>query len=403
MESFIESFMEISMEINPLWEELFKREGTSCLYPNHWRFLVEDKESVYYLEEGILDLFFTEVVDPPPSLLQLAENSEPFTADKLEGRQLFFKELQKGALFFSFPCRKNQLMHVVGRANGEVRVYKMKISLFINSLKDYPGGVQALTHAFSLWFSSFPPFFSAYRNDYPTSIIHRGQKIELQAPSTLVSGYKFNSDETVSVVWIRVIEGAFTLAGRDDLILSEEDSFIYPLVPEISLKSSSKDELEALSEEKIDYSEPFWKGLLRFHRDALVILADVEAEKIKKEGQKAQLFKAIDQKKVASSLTELERVLEKETFFKEPGDDLLYETAQLVGNQLHLTFLPPKELKEGLKPSDRLIKLCLDSQIHVRRTKRTEGWWRSDLGPFMSFFWPGIEAGRALPPARRWL
>ena len=337
------------------------------------------------------------MVEPPSYLQSFAEQSEPFTADKLEGRQLFFNELRKGVLFFAFPCRKDQLMHVVARANGPVRVYKMKILRFIHFLKDNPLGRRALTRAFSQWFSSFPPFFSKYRHDYPTSILHAGQKIKLLVPSILVSAHKPSREEEASVIWLHVIEGEVTLAGIPHLTLTKEEGLIYPLVSEIWLKNNSVAELEVLSDEKIDYSEKYWKGLLRFHLDALLIFADLETEKMKEEGQKAQLFRALDQKKVTSSLTELEHVLDKDYLFKETGKDLLYETCQLVGDRLYLNFTPSKELNGELSPPDRLMELCLDSQIYFRKIKHTEGWWKADLGPLIGFLGPELKPVALFP------
>lgn len=280
--------------------DVFRNKGERILLPPRSRIILEDEDSIYFLEEGSLDLFIVEVVDKSrEELKDLAEKSSPFTSEKIEGHHpIFLKEIMAKEVIFSFPCKMCKA-HAMACANSECLLIKLN-------------------------------------------------KKQLS----------FREREELMQQWIHWVS---------TLNLSD-----YPIAPPLRPWDGSL--------------SIFFEQADEFHKK-LIIFFDGELEKTRiVEAQRSRLSREMVKKFFKDSIKHLQNIFDEDFLLKNSNQDILYRTCQLVGDQLHLNFIPPKEFNFKLSPRERLEEMCYDSRIYYREVKFKEKWWKNDIGPLLGFY-----------------
>lgn len=87
------------------------------------------------------------------------------------------------------------------------------------------------------------------------------------------------------------------------------------------------------------------------------------------------------------SLAQLQTLLNPQPIFGDfSHQDTLFESCQLVGQQLQLHFKhPPQEPSPQLSIDEQIHQICLHSQIYFRKIRLPDDWWKTFHEPFVGW------------------
>jgi NHLM bacteriocin system ABC transporter ATP-binding protein len=188
------------------------------------------------------------------------------------------------------------------------------------------------------------------------------------------------------VVWVRHISGASSFLGDERLALTDGD--LTPVPEGLWLVSAGEVRLSALGTADLLGREDLWRGLARFHRLVLDLLAlqseRTEQQERERLGRKVDLDRSALQGAYARLASVLRPTSRRAPALDETPDPLL-AACRLVGQAKGLELRARPDWETGPKQGDRLAQICNASRIRSRRVILRDDWWRRDNGPLVAF------------------
>jgi NHLM bacteriocin system ABC transporter ATP-binding protein len=188
------------------------------------------------------------------------------------------------------------------------------------------------------------------------------------------------------VTWVRHLSGASSFLGDERLALTDGD--LVPLPEGLWLVSAGEVRLSAAGTADLPWDDDLWRGLARFHRLALdlVALQSERADRQERErlGRKFELDRSSLQGAYARLASVLRPVSRRAPALDETPDPLL-AACRLVGQAQGLELRARPDWETGGKQGDLLAQICNASRIRSRRVILRDDWWRRDNGPLVAF------------------
>lgn len=188
------------------------------------------------------------------------------------------------------------------------------------------------------------------------------------------------------VAWVRHLSGVSSLLGDERLALTGGD--LIPVPEGLWLVSAGAVRLSALGTADLLGGEDLWRGLARFHRLVLDLLAlqreRTEQQERERLGRKVDLDRSSLQGAYARLASVLRPPSRRAPALDETPDPLL-AACRLVGQVQGLELRARPDWETGPKQGDRLAQICNASRIRSRRVILRDDWWRRDNGPLVAF------------------
>lgn len=368
-------------------QALLVEKGQPIPIANHYRILLHDPSHCFYVESGQLEIFFLKL---SPSTRQdissffdrFAKQTIPFMGELIEGPLTFFQNVSSGHFVFSFPVDTESLFRVVAIANGSTHVYKMAYSQIEQLSLQWPHLKDHINRDWEHWLEATSSLFSMH------SLTHYDYKAIPSAPLMMKKGEKISNesvDKKQEVIWIEVRQGALSLLGKPDLVITAPQ--LYPIHHEMWMQCEEDTTIEKRDPTLLILQPPYWNGIELFQSHFLKLFALFQHSQMEEEHQNARLTNVIEQRNLQNSLNELSTIFSSEEYlFQEEKHDVLYQTLQLIGKSLDLTFLPLDKKYDKFNFQEKLYYFCFNSHIFYREITLVKNWWKHDVGTLLGFY-----------------
>lgn len=361
------------------FNDLFTHQGRCVDYtPTDWINFYKDTPFFCYVESGEIDLFFLET-DPQS---HSKENTD--WINESSSQMTFFRTIKKEEITLSFSFDKDQRVRIIGIPNSFTKLYYLPHDQLIGELAKSKELNSYFLTRLENWFNGF----SELLHSYPLPFSHR----ELSAGShVLVKGENFICRNSVSpekkhqLFWIKVKAGSHQPLNISPLTV-ENSSPSYPATRDLWFNCCTNSEVEVFDNNEITFNEENWQGWNNFFEHLLVFHSLRINDQVQKEKNAVNLKKLMAERNLTLAERQLQTVFEGEQIFiKQEGVSLLYDTCQLIGNNLNIGFDPSAKVNPSYPVTEQVEQLCFDSHVYQRLIQLVPNWFKDTLGPLLNF------------------
>jgi NHLM bacteriocin system ABC transporter ATP-binding protein len=347
----------------PTLLELFETEGTPREVAGNNPLPLDDRDSVWLVAAGRVDVF---------ALLP--------TKGEVSGARLHLFRAEPGQVLFGVGTagsRAKTGLLAVGDPGS--RVHRLARERF-GELCQRPELCDPLTALLDDWVHMLTAAVAHRQLPKKATMLEPGQEVQLEANGiaspvrgTLWVRHDRGSSQFLGTIEppLRPADGLVPLSGPGWLAAREEDTYLVPVATETAL------------------SEGQWKsGLDRFHQLILAWVSVYADEADDAERDRLRQRARADRRLVRATLSQLARVAADEDLddlgVRTEGDPLLV-ACRLVGDRLRVAITAPLGTIEKRRRSDPVSAIARASRIRVRRVLLGGEWWRKDNGPLLAF------------------
>lgn len=354
-------------------EDIFKKEGSLLEVSGNTPFLLNESDSVWFVDAGNVDLFAVQVENGKPS----GPRSHIFRA---ETGQTVIGMKQDG-------YGKGIGLLAAGATN--TRLFKLSQTRLKEVAREpvYADSINSLIHH---WVTGLS--LGVRKGLLPKTFI------ELESGREAAVDDGQDARPAKGTFWVRHLEGSSRFMGRDDWPLLDEDLF-YPISEQTWLQSIGESKLEVLETQAFIQQDFFWVSLERFHRLILDCLIETIQESQAQERHRLREKTAEDHAVFKNALSGIVSVLEPEKAAPaEVAGDRLLAACKIIGQKLNIEFRSPPKETMGREPLDAVIRA---SRVRKRKVILKDEWWRRDNGPLLAYMMEDKRPVALLPVSSR--
>jgi ATP-binding cassette subfamily C protein len=215
-----------------------------------YRILLHQREHVYFIEKGNLSIFFlfSREKRKQDFYQQLADKSNTFLGDLIEGRLVFSATMKEGDFLFPFPLYQEQFPLVIATANENTLLRKVPLSWLREASESHPEGTTALIQVIRNWLISNSELLNIKDNRIVHTFIEDKQKLQFpKHVSFSLAQYPF--EFYPHRLWkVQVLKGKVQIGYFSSTMTENKDGPLF-LTPQMRLISASELEVE------IDYQD----------------------------------------------------------------------------------------------------------------------------------------------------
>lgn len=325
-------------------------------------FLLDDKESLWMISSGNVDVFLVRTKNgasfgPRIHLFRAEPGNTLFGLDFSAYQKDFGLLAVAGSGTLVQKLKKELLKELVGNSDHIAEIADM-LNSWINGIS-------------SSIVSSVPP--KSFTQLTPE------QEIHLEESRAAKPGK--------DVVWIKPLEGVLQFMDMETERLKSTDSF-FPVSNRTWLYSKEKTSLRVIDTKSFLKEDPAWLGFDRFHETAInsMILKVELSEKNERERLKAK--DQNDHAFMQTSLSRLSSILRvgRAKVAESEVDDHLFQACFHVGNVLGIQMEAHPDMKKGIKLPDPLRSIVETSRVRMRNVILKGEWWKTDMGgPLLAY------------------
>jgi NHLM bacteriocin system ABC transporter ATP-binding protein len=343
-------------------------------------FLVEDPESVWWVEAGTVDLFFTSRIDFLP-----------------RGARFPLFRLEAGQAAFGVGWHLEDKAFI-GVGSPGARVVQLSRREFQERVQSI--GEVAAAVVVENWVSRLA---SAVSEDCPLGpfvYLQPGQTVAVPAPTRALLPKR-------GLVWVKHTQGASLFRNAfflgDPRIPYVNGAGYFPVTQFAWLQGAPGAEVSTISGTDIWKEDPELSGLEKFHEIATLFLANKHQKAERKEKEILGARMAADASLLGSALLRLTAPIKKLKILSSSAEvcsNPTFLALEAVGKRLRLKIKPHPDMLRGLRVADPVQAVARASGIRVRSVALKGEWWKQDLGPLLAF----LEEGKkpvAILPCRR--
>lgn len=335
--------------------------------------LLDDPDAVWFIAEGSVELFATQVRDGEPS-----------------GARAHFLSLTDGQLLFGMDqARYGQGYGFLGVGPIGTKLFRLSLARFQALAADL-ATEEAVAVALDAWLVGLSAGLTKDIAVRPKADLLLAE----EGAATLAPGT--NARAKQGIVWAQVLAGETLFIGLEDLLLAGEQIF-FPLSPETWVEALDETRLNALFTLPMLDRPELWQGLALFHETLcrceflnkkLVAVDEFNRLKGKAEYQRAAKEAAL--RDIVSVMARRDRPAGADdaiipTVGADAGDRLL-AACQLVGEALGITVRPHPEAKSGQTgAADPLLTIAKASRFRLRQVGLRDDWYQQDQGPLLAY------------------
>lgn len=183
---------------------------------------------------------------------------------------------------------------------------------------------------------------------------------------------------------MEVIKGACSFQDDTSSLFLKEPGTLYPLIQSQWARSETTSTLLAFSTDQALAKAEFWKGIEALWAQLFMSLVKQKKEELENALLRLQKKQALEEDLIEQTLLRLGSVLNEDlTVGHLHEGDLLFQTCELIGQIMGLKF--NNALLKSTSIDDKVIELCLNSDIHFRRITLKGQWWKEGVQPLLGF------------------
>lgn len=358
----------------------FEQEGSPSIIGGNTPFLLDDPVSVWYIQEGQVEIFSVNVEENQPT----GPRSHLFTAGT-------------GELLFGIDIAKFEMgtgLLAVGLIG--TKIYRIDTGRFYEIAK-IPEYIFHSTKLLDKWIGGLSRGLAKDIHTYTRTDI----LLEPVKEMTVGDGNICRLQK--DILWITLTEGNALYLGMEEVGISAQKTLI-PITPDTWLQTIGIVKISIADTETVLNRGDIMNGMenlysLLFQCEFMNIrLAEVdEFNRLKSKADYAKLSRE-------EALSQLASILNtKDSSEAFPGDikDKLYMAVWHVGQAQGMSIKAPAESKHTTVLEDPLEEICKTSQIRSRLVKLTDNWWMKDCGPLLAYYDDTEQPVALLPTSTR--
>jgi len=355
-------------------EELFKDKGKVIEVGSNKPFLLNDPDTVYFIEKGGINLFWVPLVKEEPA----GSHNHLFKADA--GEVLFG---------LSVPPSEGIGFVAIGMSGTQLRVLTKSELIEQAQTKTDSTKISSLVEK---WIEKLSDGISA-NTIFPKGILQLepDKEIELEQGKTACSKR--------GTLWLSALSGGAVFFGNKELT-SNGDKTFFPLSGDVWFETNKDIKFKCLSTTAALKEDKEWKALDTFHQFVLKnIRLEKETDK-QIERRRFELREEADSLSVQNAFTQLASVVQEQ----KKGIPLIEKTpypvlaaCRLVGEDLNITIKEHPDFRKKGEHKDALRKIALASCVRIRQVMLTGEWWKQDNGPLIATLSEGNQPVALLP------
>ncbi len=356
--------------LNDSYEQLLLRireEGVEIAVSGTSPFLLDDKNSIWFVEEGRIELFTVSVEDGEPA----GARNHFATFD--DGSVLFGMDLAKYGLDSGFLA--------VGKVG--TKVHRLTQAQF-HSIGMAPALNEEVAALVDRWIEKMSQGLTS--DIAPRPFFDHG----LRPDETVELEPNQQARSAKGVIWVEAKGGDLLYVGLEQLILSGLRVF-FPITPDSWIGSTSMGEtitLKAWPTRSVLPRPSIWWGLEMFHEALCQCqflnkkLATVD--EFNRLRSKSEFADEAGERAILDLASVLDAGIEGQApLVAEATDDVeaVFRVAERMGKALSIDVRRHPAPKEKATISDRLAEIAKASRFRTRQIAFREDWWRKDQGP----------------------
>ena len=357
---------------------IFEGVGSTYEIGGNTPFLLNDPESVWYIQSGTVEIFCIRILDDQPS----GTRFHFFTAK--EGELLFGMDLQKYGEGLGLLA-----VGVVG-----TRVIKVPVE-FVRQMASAQELSETLAPLIDKWVTGLSVAIT--KNVYPKPLVD--ELLEAPQERTLQDAKKARSRK--GVLWLRYTEGSALFIGMEEISPLERD-VLFPVAADAWIQSIGNSKVETLLTDECLRQEALWSGLEYFYE--IIFKCEffnttlVAVDEYNRLTEKANRHRVV----IGESLGDLAAILgpAPEVPVRSDLDDPLFAACVAIGKVQGIDFhAPPRMKREQERSADLLSDILKASRVRHRRVVLRGQWWTIDQGSFLGYLQDGMRPVALLPAA----
>lgn len=191
------------------------------------------------------------------------------------------------------------------------------------------------------------------------------------------------------VVWSKTTAGAVQWAGRADMPLGPDETYL-PLSPGIWVCASEPSTLAAVTTTTLLAQDADWASLQHFHTLALGAIARNMGDEVDSERERLRQKADTQRVVVQSAFARISSLLDGQataplTPSNERTSDPLLAACRLVGTAQGFALRAAPGASPDRSPQQALRQLAKASNVRVRQVALKGQWWHDDNGPLLAW------------------
>jgi NHLM bacteriocin system ABC transporter ATP-binding protein len=374
--------------------DVINREGELVLATGNRPFLLSQKDTVWYLEEGKVEVF----------TVALDANNKP------TGARTHFVSVEAGQVMFGMDLigfAMGSGFLAVGRMGTQVRALPVSRLRELGRERRFVGEIAALVDG---WVDTLSRSLTKEITPGPLVDVNLAEGEEKE----LYNQQRARSSR--GVLWLDVVQGNLLFIGMEELVFEREKAKAKPLGHSMQVKlqdlfaeaqhprvlfpvtadtwieaSNARDlttNIRTLATAEIVGDAALWRGLDLFHRTLCQcefinkrLAAVDEFNRLKTKAQYAEAAGDAGYRDIAGVLEAPGR--ERVPLQAAEGGDLVFEACRVVGQALDMQVKNHPEANRQASFQDRVGAVAKASQFRTRNVVLRDDWYRRDQGPIL--------------------
>ena len=319
---------------------------------------IHDKEDLWCVEEGYVDLF-------------LKENR----GDDIASARHHLARINKGETFFGLD---SILDHVSIAAVGSIdaRLFTLSRQTF-RRLLEIPECLAEAQNLLDRWLCQL---CGALHTDF----MPRGARVLLAGEElTLIKGQSVTTQQ--GILWLRTAERGLHFIGKENIAHGTTDVWI-PLSENTWVEAKEDVTLRAYSTKEYLQESPDLNALTSFHQMMGRFLESLHDNDVIEERKHLDDRMSADREVFSDALDHLSHIIEGETLdggSSSKGSNPLFKAIGHLGEYMGISVVEPSQEHKGKGSHHTIDAIARASMFRTRRVLLRGEWWKHDCGPLL--------------------
>ncbi|MEW6356079.1 MAG: NHLP bacteriocin export ABC transporter permease/ATPase subunit [Planctomycetota bacterium] len=350
--------------------QILSQEGTPLDVGANQPFLLDDPQSVWLIQSGMIDVFSVDVKD-----------------GKAAGTRSHLFRLDAGDLLMGMPHKGEAgALAVAGIGTKLVKVPQARFKVLAREA-DHADAAVAWIEKWTTGLLSGLSKPGLMPKD--AQELSPGQEAAVEAGQSIrVRG---------GILWVIHSDGALRFVGRDDLPVLQKDCF-FPLSETAWLVASETGTIRATDTIALLRENSIWPVLDVLHEHALACIRQDRLLTARRDEGRMAATAEVDDRALENVALRLTSVLVPDVErYAHVSGDMLLEACRLVGKAAGIKIVPHPTGGRTVKHIDPMENLAKASRFRTRKVLLEDGWWRRDAGPMLGYIEEGKRPVAMLP------
>ncbi|NOZ22281.1 MAG: NHLP bacteriocin export ABC transporter permease/ATPase subunit [Planctomycetes bacterium] len=338
--------------------QVLSQEGAPLDVGANQPFLLDDADSAWLIQSGLIDIFSVDVED-----------------GRAAGVRSHLCRLEAGDLLLGMEHRGEAgALAVAGIETTLVTVPKARLK----ALAQEAGHAEAAAASIEKWTSALlSGLLRPGLMPKDAAELEPGKELEID------SGQSARVED--GLLWAAHSEGTLRFAGREDISPVRKDCF-FPVSDTCWLAAVEKTTIRTAETRTLVSNGAIWPALDGFHEQALACIRQDRLLSVQHDRERMSATAEVDELALENVSIRLTSVLAPSVEkYVRVSDDMLLEACRLVGKAAGIQVQLSRASTRGAKHTDILENIAKASRFRTRKVLLTDDWWRQDAGPMLAY------------------